>query len=210
MAVDEATDAGLVAAIGHDGGEALTALVRRHTPALYGAARRLGGAGPAAEDLLQETWLRLMRRPPRLAPGQSVQPWLRRVMVRVAIDQARANARRRTDPLGLVPPGSPVDPHPLPDEAAVRMDEAGRVRLALARLPIEYRAILVLLHGEGWSVREIADALSLPATVVKNRALRGRRRLRALVGEMETRGAKARDMAEGGVKTPGGGRLGHG
>jgi RNA polymerase sigma-70 factor, ECF subfamily len=179
--VDQATDDRLVAALGHDRGEALAFLVRRHTPALYATARRLTDDTATAEDLLQETWLRLIRRPPRLRPDQSALPWLRRVLVHLAIDQARSRARRRTDLEGLDPGVWVADPDPPPEALAERAEERRRVREALSRLPPAYRVILVLLHGEGWSVREVGEALSLPATVVKNRALRGRRRLRALL-----------------------------
>lgn len=188
--MDGATDERLLAALGHDRGEALAILVRRHTPALYPTARRLADDPWAAEDLLQETWLRLLRSPPRLSPGQTALPWLRRVLVHLAVDQARRRTRRRTAPEGLDPAFARADPAPSPEAMAERADERRCVRAALARLPPADRAILVLLHGEGWSVREVALALSLPVTIVKNRALRGRRRLRALIekggrGEVE-------------------------
>lgn len=180
---DDATDDRLIAALDRARGEALGVLVRRHTPFLYSAARRLAVDAGAADDLLQETWLRLLRQPPRLGPGQSALPWLRRVLVRLAIDQARARGRRRTEPGGLDPVPALADPAPAPEAALLHADVRRRVRAALDRLPPGYREILVLLHGEGWSVAEVASALAVPKSVVKNRAMRGRRRLRALLVE---------------------------
>ena len=181
----EAPDDRLVALLGHDQGESLAVLVRRHTPTLYGPARRLAGDGAAAEDLLQDMWLRLLLHPPSLAPGQSVVPWLRRVLVHLAVDRARGRAARPSDPSGLDPAPHDADPAPTPDALALRAEGARRMRAALDRLPADYRVVLILLHAQQWSVREVAHALGLPATVVKNRALRGRRRLRATLAEMD-------------------------
>jgi RNA polymerase sigma-70 factor (ECF subfamily) len=174
----DADDATLVLALRAGAASALVPLLARHSPPLYRLAHRLTGDEAVAEDLVQEAWLRLIRRPPRLAPGQSALPWLRRVLARLAVDEARRAARRPATSAGLAPGDDGVDPAPGPDALAVANADRRRLRRALGRLPPVERAILVLLHGEGWSVREVAAALGLTATVVKNRAFRARRALR--------------------------------
>jgi len=201
--MDVAGDAASIAALRQGRADLLAPLCERHTPALYRLAYRLAGEAHAAEDLVQETWIRLLRQPPRLEPGASALPWLRRVLVRLAIDRGRSGARRPAQASGLQVGEELPDPGPAPPEAAMLADQRRRVRDALDRLPPGYRAILVLLHGEGMSVREVAAILTLPESVVKNRAMRGRRRLREIVeaqahegeGEVTVDGQAARSPA---------------
>ena len=179
--MEGAADDVLVTAMARGDPDALAVLCRRHTPSLYRVARRVAASGTAAEDLVQTAWERLIRRPPHLDPGQSLLPWLRRVLVHLAIDEARRESRHRTESEGLRPAGERADPGPTPADAADRSDERRRVRQALQTLPSDLRVLLALLYGEGLSVREAAFALGLPVTVVKNRAFRARGRLRRLL-----------------------------
>jgi RNA polymerase sigma-70 factor (ECF subfamily) len=70
-------------------------------------------------------------------------------------------------------------------------EEKSRVRAALGMLPMPERVVLILLHGEGLSVREVASALGITPSLVKNRAFRGRRRLRTVLSGSD--GADAKD-----------------
>ena len=174
---------------------ALEGLLLRYTASLYGLAFRLCGDPASSEDLVQETWLRFLRRPPVVLPGTTLLPWLRCVLVRLAIDESRKTLRRRTDASGL---GSEarseldrIDPAPSPDARMLADEEKSRVRAALGMLPMPERVVLILLHGEGLSVREVASALGITPSLVKNRALRGRRRLRTVLSGSD--GADAKD-----------------
>lgn len=183
--MEGAADDVLVTAMARGDPDALTELCRRHTPPLYRVARRVAAPGIAAEDLVQTAWERLIRRPPHIGPGQNLLPWLRRVLVHLAIDEARRQTRRRTESEGLWPAPERADPGPTPEAAADRAEERRRLRDALGTLAPDLRVLLALLYGEGLSVREAAFALGLPETVVKNRAFRARGRLRSILEDDE-------------------------
>lgn len=193
----EVTDQVLAGALARGDRAAFAALFDRHAPALFRLAQRLLGAMPGAEDLVQTTWERLLRQPPRLSADQSLLPWLRKVLVRLAIDEGRRQTRRRTFDGGLQPGAGHADPGPSPEDLADRAEDRLRVRRALGTLPPDQRAILVLLHGEGLRVREVARILGLGETVVKNRAFRARRRMRILLAAQEGEVVRRVPIAEG-------------
>lgn len=132
------------------------ALFARHHAELFRYVARFTGDGDLAEDVVQDTFVRLAERPP--AHGGQVRAWLFRVATTIAIDQLRAAKRRRL--LGLsradrLPVG---DPPPDPAQALERSETRQRVRRALAGLQDKERVIL-LMREEGFAHREIAEAV---------------------------------------------------
>ncbi len=158
----------------------LTDLVAGLSPDLFRLAFRLAGSRQDAEDLVQEAFLRALPRLEAAAAANTARPYLRRILVRAAIDRSR---RKRATPFTW----EVADPRPGPEEQLVTAERARRLREALAGLSDHERTLLVLLHAEGWSVQEVASALSVPQSIVKNRAFRARERLRRLLGPDETR-----------------------
>jgi RNA polymerase sigma-70 factor (ECF subfamily) len=161
-----------------DGG-ALEALVTRHQGPLLGFLYRLlDGDRAAAEDLVQDTFLRLLQQRSYLA-GRPFKPWLYAIAVHLATDHRRARDRRPSDgepALDLLP-----DPRPGPEERAAANDETRRVGAAMSRLAEDYRVTLVLRFGADLSLREIAETLGVPVGTVKSRLSVGTHRLRALL-----------------------------
>lgn len=127
-----------------------------HAEALFRYVARLTGDSDIAADVVQETFTRLLTRPPR-RPGP-LKPWIFTVATNLARDDGRERARRRRLTLrheGRQPVGDAPDD---PETAAVRNDLRDRVRSALAELPERDRSVL-LLRENGFSHREIARAV---------------------------------------------------
>ncbi|ANQ85753.1 putative RNA polymerase sigma factor [Azoarcus olearius] len=145
-------------------------------PRLRRYARALVGERAAADDLVQDTLERAWRRAAQWRPENPLRPWLFGIMHNLRIDQLRR-------------PG--LHTRPLEDEdfelpvRATQSDalEVGDLDAALARLPEEQRAVLLLVALEGMRYEDIAATLGVPLGTVMSRLSRGRERLRAIMGE---------------------------
>ena len=156
----------------------LEALFREHWPRAHRAAYLVVHDAAAAEDIAQEAFLSAIRSLDRFDRRRPFGPWLHRIVVNRAIDWARARALRDEvagDALAHhhAPPDDPVDPYSEP------------VRAALASLPPEHRAVIVLRHLLEYSPGEIAELLELPRGTVNSRLRRGLDRLRDALPEVQ-------------------------
>ena len=174
---------GLVAAGDH--GEPLVDLYRRYSSRLYGLGLRLTGDSGMAEELVQETFVRLWRSAPRFDPDRgSARTWIFTIARRAAVDLLRRSASR---PL---PTGSAPDQQLdlLEGEAYEALLLALDVREALNAISPKHREVLELMVDEDLGQAEIARRLRIPVGTVKTRAFYG---LRALKLELEQRGLLA-------------------
>jgi len=153
--------------------DAFAELVRRHRDRLWAVALRTIGDREDAADALQEALISAYRSAHRFRGDSAVTTWLHRIVVNACLDRVRRRAVRPTVPL--------ADTEPLP-VAPVDSDTALDARAALAQLPVEQRAALVLVDVQGYSVAEAATILDVPQGTVKSRCARGRARLAALLG----------------------------
>jgi RNA polymerase sigma-70 factor (sigma-E family) len=136
-----------------------------------------------AEDLVQETLLRVARRWPRVRRMDQPIAYARRILVNLAIDDGKRRSRRRRE---LEPPeGAPLGAHA--DEAATRafaaLDARAELLGALAVLPPRQRAVLVLRYFEDLSEAQTAQTLDCSVGTVKSTASRGLTRLREALEE---------------------------
>jgi RNA polymerase sigma-70 factor (ECF subfamily) len=136
---------------------------------------------PAAEDLLQETFLRVWTRAGQWNGQGAVKGWLFRIATNLALNHLRARRRRPEQPLEL--PDTLVDEDDLPDtpswlvdtaslgpEAVVEQVEQGaRLEQIIRDLPEEKRELLRLVHQMELSLREAADELGIPEGTAKSR-----------------------------------------
>lgn len=143
-------------------------VVATHGPALLAYATRLtGGDRHAAEDVVQETWLRAWRNVDRLTEDRgSVRGWLMRVAHNVAIDQHRGRRARPTEVElpELDVPGAPVIPAPS-DEVETRVV----VGAVLGTLPAVHRDTLVEVYFADRTALSAASVLGVPVGTVKSR-----------------------------------------
>jgi RNA polymerase sigma-70 factor (ECF subfamily) len=153
--------------------EAFAQLVRRHRDRLWAVALRTIGDREDAADALQEALISAYRSAHRFRGDSAVTTWLHRIVVNACLDRVRRRNARPTVPL--------PETEPLP-VAPVDSDTALDVRAALAQLPVEQRAALVLVDVHGYSVAEAAAILDVAEGTVKSRCARGRARLASLLG----------------------------
>lgn len=150
--------------------DAWNGLVRRYLPAVVRCAAYMLGDGAEAEDVAQDTFVRLHRKLPQWEGGEEgLAAWLHRVAVNLCIDRHRAPRSAYLEDIGEVAEPAALD-GPL--------DRKRHVAAALADLPERQRAALVLVHYQGLSGREAAAALDISVEAVESLLARARRSLR--------------------------------
>lgn len=146
---------------------ALRELVARYERGLYNFLVRYTGDAHLAEDLFQDTFLRLVERSERFDPERGFRPWLFSIAANLARDACRRR-EVRARPVGeemLVERSEPEGP----DVEAERREEMELVRLTLAKLPEDARSMVLLHFYQGLRYREIAEMLGVPVGTVKSR-----------------------------------------
>jgi len=156
-----------------------------HLAGLYRFALKLTGNTAAAEDLVQETYLRALRSFPSLRDEAAARSWLFQILSRLVTDRHRVAGREvplpppeELDRFSLYDLISEEDPLPYSDR--LHEDFLGQfrdeeVRAALLALPEVFRVPLVLLYTEGLTYRELADVLGCPVGTVMSRLHRARK-----------------------------------
>ena len=149
-------------------------LVHRHRDRLWAVALRTVGNPEDAEDVVQEAVVKAFRHAEEFRGDAAVATWLHRITVNTALDALRSAARRpqRSD-LGV----EPVDPRDHLGSGEQRLD----VRAALAQIPDDQRAAVVLVDMLGLSIAETASLLEVAPGTVKSRCFRGRARLASIL-----------------------------
>ncbi len=153
-------------------------IVREHSARVYRLAYRLSGNHQDAEDLTQETFLRVFRSLSSYTPG-TFEGWLHRITTNLFLDQARRRTRIRMEAMGedAARVASPDD-HGRPERGFEHANLDNDVQRALDALRPEYRAAVVLCDIEGLSYEEIAVTLGVKLGTVRSRIHRARAQLR--------------------------------
>lgn len=162
-----------------------------HLDAVYRFALRLSGSEAAADDLVQETFLRAYRAWEQYTPGTRCKSWLFTICRNVFLRQVERGRRHdeivETESRGAAPGPSPVNPVWV---ATQGVDPEGtffssivddEVLGAIDALPEEYRTAVVLSDLEGMAYGEIAELMGVPVGTVKSRLFRGRRQLQKVL-----------------------------
>ncbi len=187
-------DRALAAKVARSGDEAaFRALYRRHTPALYRLALRLGGGDePWAEELVQRAWVRAVEGLPSFGWRSALSTWLGGIAINCARELWRegrtrneADMQELATRLTLADSAGPVDDR-------IDLDRA------IERLPHGYRQVFVLHDVEGYTHEEIGAVLGIEAGTSKSQLSHARRRLRAALDPAAWRGRRrAADDATG-------------
>jgi RNA polymerase sigma-70 factor (ECF subfamily) len=173
-------------------------VVENHSDRVFRLAYRLTGNRPDAEDLTQEVFIRVFRSLDSYTPG-TFEGWLHRITTNLFLDGARRKQRIRFDALS--------------DERAARLESADiapemsyadqhfddDIELALATLPPDFRAAVVLCDVEGLTYEEIAEILDAKLGTVRSRIHRGRTQLRAALAHRAPRKGRTRFVGPLGV-----------
>ena len=152
-------------------------VVEQHSARVYRLAYRLTGDRHDAEDLTQEVFVRVFRSLSGYTPG-TFEGWLHRITTNLFLDQARRKAKIRFDAFADGAETRIPSRAVTPDFAVLEGIFDDDVENALAALPPDFRAAVVLCDIEGLSYEEIADVLGLKLGTVRSRIHRGRAMLR--------------------------------
>jgi len=194
---DERSDIELLRAHVEGDHAAFGELFARHRDRLWAVALRTMGNPEDAADGLQDGMVAAFRRAGSFRGEAAVTTWLHRVVVNACLDRIRAAKVRRAEALPedleeygdrgstTTATGEAEDPADLSEQAERRR----QVLDALATLPEEQRAALVLVDMEGYPVAEVALILDCPVGTVKSRCSRGRARLAELLAGLLTEDA---------------------
>jgi RNA polymerase sigma factor (sigma-70 family) len=166
-------------------------IVRDHSARVFRLAYRLTGNAHDAEDLTQDVFVRVFRSLHTFQPG-TFEGWLHRITTNLFLDSARRKQKIRFD--GLVE-GSEErlpSPWPSPSEALADAGLDHDVAAALAALPPDFRAAVVLCDIEGLTYEEIAAVLDTKLGTVRSRIHRGRAQLRAALAHRRPTGERER------------------
>ncbi len=171
--------------------ELLADLVERCQHRLVRYLLYLTGRREYAEDLAQETWIRVLQRGSQYNGRQRFDPWLFAIARNLAIDYLRkkrkavatASLPNDRDATLLLPSSDPS-----PFEAAARSEDTMRLAGRLQILPPLYREALLLRFQEDLSLAEMAQVLGAPTTTVTSRIYRGLAALRSAFEEGDSHG----------------------
>ena len=169
-------DTALVAAARDGDRRALEELLERHADRIHAVCRRIVADPQDALDATQEALLAVARGITRFDGASRFSTWCYRVATNAALDEVR-RARRR--PVAMEPSTSLRDPR----DGATAVDARLDVDAALAALPPEFRAAVVLRDLGDLDYAEIAEVLGVPPGTVRSRIARGRAALAAALGE---------------------------
>ncbi len=177
-------DEDLISLVTQSDPEAFATLYDRHSRPAYSLAYRMMGEHQAAEDLVQDAFLKLWRSASSYRPERgSVRTWLLSIVHNRGIDQLRSSASRRRTQEKV----EASAPRSQPSEAfseAWRNSQREQVREALDTVPPEQLKVLALAYFSGYTHMEIAENLDVPLGTVKTRTRTGLSRLAGLLEEV--------------------------
>ncbi len=175
-------------------------VVRDHSDRVFRLAYRLTGNRHDAEDLTQDVFVRVFRSLDSFTPG-TFEGWLHRITVNLFLDRARRAARIRFEALPddaerVV--GRERSPEAFVTDGLLDPD----IEAALAALPPDFRAAVVLCDIEQMTYDEVAAALGVKLGTVRSRISRGRAQLRAALADRAPAGAPVRAPVKGPSRAP--------
>jgi RNA polymerase sigma-70 factor, ECF subfamily len=151
--------------------EAANQLIARTAPLLFRSIRPFVRDAATAEEVLQETWLRIHSSRHTWRAGQPALPWLLAIARYTRIDHLRRHYRRRETSMEELQHDPPVAAHEAKDELAVLLEA----------LPESQREVVLMLKGEGLSLDEVARATGTTVGSVKQKASRAYAKLRTIL-----------------------------
>ncbi len=152
-------------------------VVREHADRVYRLAYRLSGNRADAEDLTQETFVRVFKSLAEYQPG-TFEGWLHRITTNLFLDMARRRQRIRFDALPEDAGDRLAATSAGPEQAYHELHLDPEIQQALDALPADFRAAVVLCDLEELSYEEIAATLGIKVGTVRSRIHRGRVLLR--------------------------------
>lgn len=178
------SDAELVKAFKEGDTGALDELIGRHKSRLYAYLLRLSRDRDAADDLLQEVFIKVIKKLDSYGEREKFSAWLFTVAHHAVMDHFRSGSRRREESLDAAGEESVpltdilVSREPGPDKLLEEAERAAALQAAFDRLSADQREIFLMRHYSGLSFKEIADILGVPIGTVLARMSRAMARMR--------------------------------
>lgn len=183
------SDQELIALTRDQDADAFETLSLRYRELIYRHILRTVHDSDAAEDIVQEVFLRIWTRAEQWNGRGAFKAWLFRIATNLALNYLRALKRRRQQPLEL--PADPIDEedesciaswmvdiaYPGPESALEQAEQGELLQRLVNRLPEEKRAVFHMVHGAEMETRQVAAALGIPEGTVKSRLHYANRRL---------------------------------
>jgi RNA polymerase sigma-70 factor (ECF subfamily) len=171
---------------------AFTDLVELYKDKIYHLAFRMLGNSQEAEDMTQETFLRVFRNLDRYDETLKFSTWIYRIATNLTIDRLRKRKMTYSLDSDVTVEGEGMDwysilasSEPGPEGQIVLSDMQRRIREAIDTLPKKYKSVIILKYLHDMSLQEISDVLDMPVTTVKTRVHRGREFLRRKLDQEE-------------------------
>ena len=163
---------------------AFAGLVDLYKDKMFHLGYRMLGSPHEAEDVVQETFLRVYTNLDRYDENQKFSTWIYRIATNLCIDRLRK--RKASYSLDAeMPDGEGADWYSLlpsqqatPEEESMLTETQENIRKAINTLPEKYKSVVILRYLQDMSLQEIGDVLDMPVTTVKTRVHRGREFLR--------------------------------
>ncbi|MFB5677627.1 RNA polymerase sigma factor SigW [Paenibacillus terreus] len=163
---------------------AFAELVELYKDKIFHLTYRMLGNRHEAEDMVQETFLRVYRNLDKYDPNQKFSTWIYRIATNLCIDRLRRrkptysldaeiNEQEGSDGYAMLPSDERT-----PEGETLLLETQTQIREAIDSLPAKYKSIMVLRYLQDMSLQEISDVLNLPVTTIKTRVHRGREFLR--------------------------------
>lgn len=163
-------------------------LVGLYSEKIYHLGYRMLGNRQEAEDLVQETFLRVYKNMDRYDENMKFSTWIYRIGTNLAIDRLRKRKKSYSLDAEMGPDGEGADLHGLlssselsPEGRLLLSETQERIRKAIDSLPAKYKSVVILKYLHDMSLQEIGDVLGMPVTTVKTRVHRGREYLRKIL-----------------------------
>lgn len=179
--VDASSDADLMRRVAEGDEAACRAVVGRHLPQVLTLARRMLRDRADAEDVAQESMLRLWQMAARWRADAPIGAWLYRVAHNLAIDRIR----RRRPTVDVDAAVGLADPGPNPAQSLAAGDRRAAVEGAIANLPERQRTAITLVHTMEMGNIEAAAAMEISVDALESLLARGRRALRLALAELK-------------------------
>jgi RNA polymerase sigma-70 factor (ECF subfamily) len=165
--------------------DAYNRLVLAYQDRIYNQAFRMMGDPDAAQDATQDAFIAAFRKLHSYRGG-SFKAWLLRIVTNLCYDELRRRKRHPTSPLEPVDhyedeiesPSWMMDPGEGPEAVAERAELSGALQRCLEGLPVDFRAVVILVDIQGMDYAEASQAVGKPLGTIKSRLARARERLR--------------------------------
>jgi RNA polymerase sigma-70 factor (ECF subfamily) len=181
--MERGSEEDLIARAASGDGAAFSDLMAMHESRMFALALRMCANREDAQDCLQNAMIRIYRSIGGFKAQSSFSTWVYRITMNTCLDELRRRKVRGAASLdGLLESGwSPSDEDDVPERHAIASEQRRTLERAIAQLPEDMRAAVVLRDVQGFSYDEIADTLSANIGTVKSRISRGRERLRQIL-----------------------------